>query len=84
MGNISEKVSLKPQKKQVYANSFNLNPTRIPKGQSMKIDSSTILQKILFCTRALTSTRDHQKPETTETGDRWSSLKGQKIGRHLY
>ena len=29
----------------------------------MKIDSSSILQKILFCTRALTSTRDHQKPD---------------------
>ena len=41
-----------------------------PKGQSIKIDSSTILQKILFSTRALTSTRDHHKPETTETGDR--------------
>ena len=41
-----------------------------PKGQSIKIDSSNILQKILFSTRALTSTRDHHKPETTETGDR--------------
>ena len=48
------------------------------KGQSIKIDSSTILQKILFSTRALTSTRDHHKPETTETGDRRSSFKGQK------
>ena len=34
--------------------------------------------KDYFCTRALTSTRDHHKPETTETGDRRSSLKGQK------
>ena len=38
--------------------------------KGIKIDSSTILQKILLCTRALTSTRDHHKPETTETGDR--------------
>ena len=39
-------------------------------GSKYQNEPSIILQKILFCTRALTSTREHHKPETTETGDR--------------
>ena len=37
--------------------SFNLKLTRIPKNQNIKIDSNTILQKIIFRTKAIPSTK---------------------------
>ena len=37
--------------------SFNLKLTRIPKSQNIKIDSNTILQKIIFRTKAIPGTK---------------------------
>ena len=66
LGKISANVQLKSRKWKVYAISFNLELTRIPKGQSIKLDSSTILQRIIFCTRDLTSTSDKTSQKQQE------------------